>query len=99
MLFWGWGRKSLQRQVSPETTVVRSYRYLHLMFFFTVTWGYDYAIATLTPVGWATRPAPPLEARAMLNGEDLEPNFWKRDSLVLALAVVVVLLIGSALVR
>ncbi len=51
MLFWGWGRKSLQRQVSPETTVVRSDRYLHLMFSFTVTWGYDYAIATLTPVG------------------------------------------------
>ena len=47
MLFWGWGRRSLQRQVSADTAVLRSYRYVHLMFLFTVTWGYDYALATV----------------------------------------------------
>ena len=95
MLFWGWGRRSLQRQVSPETAVVRRYRYVHLMFLFTVTWGYDYAIASLTPQGWATRPAPQLEARALLGGQDLEPSPWKRYSLLGAVAVIAVVVVAG----
>ena len=39
MLIWGWGRRSLRRQVSPEQSVVLLYRYLHLMFAFTADLG------------------------------------------------------------
>ena len=79
--------------------MVRSYRYLHLMFLFTVTWGHEYAVSTLTPQGWATRPVPALEARAILDGQDLEPSFCKRYSLVLGLAVVFVLVVGNAVLN
>lgn len=97
MLFWGWGRRSLQRQVSPDTTVLRRYRYVHLMFLFTVTWGYDYALATLTPQGWATRPVSATEARGLLGGQDLEPGWWKRWSLVVGLAVLFLVVLLPAL--
>jgi hypothetical protein len=58
MLFWGWGRRSLRRQVSPEQAVVLFYRYLHLMFAFTATWGYSYGLATATDQGIAVRAIP-----------------------------------------
>ena len=38
MLFWGWGRKNMTRQISPQQAVLLTYRYLHLMFVFTTTW-------------------------------------------------------------
>lgn len=91
MLFWGWGRGSVRRQVSHDTAVLRTYRYVSLMFVFSVTWGHDYALATLTPHGWATRPVSATEARGLLGGQDLEPSWWRRWSLVVGLAAVALL--------
>ncbi|GAA1903523.1 hypothetical protein [Lapillicoccus jejuensis] len=91
MLFWGWGRGSVHRQVSPDTTVLRTYRYVSLMVVFTVTWGYEYALSTLTPHGWATRPVSAVEARGLLGGQDLQPHWWRRWSLVVGLGAVALL--------
>jgi hypothetical protein len=89
-MFWGWGRKSIMRQLDANTAVQRSYRYLHLMFLFTVAWGYDYSIATLTPQGWAQRPLARQDAVQILGGQDLEPGVWQRFSLVIGLAALLV---------
>ena len=96
MLFWGWGRKNMTRQISPQQAVLLTYRYLHLMFVFTTTWGYSYAVATATDQGWATRVISDAEALQMLGGEELRPNPWKRFSIFLLLgAVLPVVVIGA----
>lgn len=96
MFFWGWGRKSLRRQVSPEQAVVLLYRYLHLMFLFTTTWGYSYALATATDQGVATRAISDAEARQLLGGQDLRPGLWKRFSIFLLLGAVLLFVISGA---
>ena len=97
MLFWGWGGKSMNRQVSSNQAVVLMYRYLHLMFLFTATWGYRYALATATDAGWATRPITDAEAHQLLGGEELRPGMWKRYSICLLLAAVVLVVVIAAL--
>jgi hypothetical protein len=66
MLFWGWGGGSVHRQLSPNQAVVLAYRYFHLMFFLTTTFGYRYQLATLSEHGWAHRPIMAEEARILL---------------------------------
>lgn len=98
MLFiWGWGRRSLRRQVSAEQAVVLIYRYLHLMFVFTTTWGYSYALATVTDQGVATRAISDHEARQLLGGEDLRPSLWKRFSIFLVLGAALLFVLAGAL--
>ena len=97
MLFiWGWGRKTLRRQVSPEQAVVLIYRYLHLMFLFTTTWGYRYAVATATDQGVATRQISDHEARQLLGGQDLRPSLWKRFSIFVLLGVILLFVLVNA---
>ena len=97
MLFiWGWGRKTLRRQVSPEQAVVLIYRYLHLMFLFTTTWGYRYAVATATDQGIATRQISEAEARQLLGGGDLRPSLWKRFSIFVLLGAILLFVIVNA---
>jgi hypothetical protein len=96
MLFWGWGRKNITRQISPQQAVLLTYRYLHLMFVFTTTWGYTYAVATATEQGWATRAASDAEALQLLGGDELRPSVWKRFSIFVLLgAVLVAVVIGA----
>ncbi|MFD1716221.1 hypothetical protein [Georgenia deserti] len=89
MIFWGWGSRSLNRQVSPQHVVIRTYRYFALMFIFSVAFKYRYELATATPQGWATRPVSDEEALQALGGEHLMPNLWRRFSLWLLLAGIV----------
>jgi hypothetical protein len=97
MLFWGWGGKRMNRQVSPNQAVVLMYRYLHLMFLFTATWGYKYALATATDQGWATRPITDAEAQQLLGGVELRPGAWKRFSIFVLLGTVVLIVVVGAL--
>ena len=97
MLFWGWGGKSINRQVSPNQAVVLMHRYLHLMFLFTTTWGYRYALATATEQGWATRPISDAEARGLLGGEELRPSPWKRFSIFLPLGILLLVVVAAVL--
>ncbi|MEP6651452.1 MAG: hypothetical protein ABJA74_16295 [Lapillicoccus sp.] len=97
MLFWGWGGKSMTRQITPEQAVLLTYRYLHLMFVFTTTWGYKYALATATDQGWATRPIPDAEALQLLGGQELRPSAWKRFSVFLLLGIVLLVVVVAAL--
>ena len=97
MLFWGWGGKSITRQLSPERAVLLTYRYLHLMFLFTTTWGYKYALATATEQGWATRGISDAEALQLLGGVELRPSAWKRFSIFLLLGVVLLAVVIVAL--
>ncbi len=96
MLFWGWGGKNITRQVSPGQAVLLTYRYLHLMFLFTTTWGYKYAVATATDQGWATRAVSDAEALQLLGGEELRPSLWKRFSIFLLLGVVLLVVVVAA---
>ena len=96
MLFWGWGGKSINRQVSPGQAVVLSYRYFHLMFVFTAAFRYRYLLATATEQGWATRPVTEPEALAMLDGQELRPSMWQRYSIWLVPLVIALILAISA---
>ena len=97
MLFWSWGRRSLNHQVSPEHVVVRTYGYFALMFVFSLAFGYRYELATATPQGWLTRPLADEQAQQMLGGEHLMPNLWRRFSLLLLPVGIAAGVIGSAL--
>ena len=96
MLFWGWGGKNITRQVSHQQAVLLTYRYLHLMFIFTTTWGYKYAVATATEQGWATRAVTDAEALQLLGGVELRPSLWKRFSIFLLLGgILLIVAIGA----
>ncbi|MGN6161967.1 MAG: hypothetical protein ACTHOG_09735 [Marmoricola sp.] len=96
---WGWGRRALTRQLDATSAVIRSYRYAHLFFIFTLAWGGEYFLATHTDAGWARRPIAKDEALHLLGGTPLQPNLWKRFSLVLAVALVAGIGISSAVAR
>ena len=97
MLFWGWGGKNITRQISHQQAVLLTYRYLHLMFLFTTTWGYRYAVATATEQGWATRNVTDEEALQLLGGVELRPSPWKRFSIFLLLGIVFLAVVIAAL--
>lgn len=99
MVFWGWGRKSINTKVSPEQAVVLAYRYFHLMFVFSVAFGYSYAVASWTPQGWATRPVTEQEARHLLGGEQLRPHPWWRFSLPAAIVAIALVGVITRLVK
>ena len=95
MIFWGWGRKSISRQLDANTAVTRIYHYLHLFFIFSVAWGGQYVLATATEAGWAQRPISKEEAQQLLGGEDLQPPLWRRFGLPVAVAVVLLIAVFS----
>jgi hypothetical protein len=97
MLFWGWGAKNITRQVSHQQVVLLTYRYLHLMFLFTTSWGYRYSVATATDQGWATRGVTDEEALQLLGGVELRPSLWKRFSIFLLLGIVFLAVVIAAL--
>jgi hypothetical protein len=97
VLFWGWGRKSLNRQLAQNQALVLTYRYFHLMFIFRAAFGYRYQLATATEQGWAMRPIESPEAEALLAGEELRPTMWARYSIFLLFVVIVVVIAASAL--
>lgn len=87
MIFWGWGRKTVVRSLDAHTAVIRIYRYLHVFFIFSVAWGGQYVLSTLTDSGWAQRPISKEEAMSLLGGEDLQPPMWRRFGLPVAVLV------------
>lgn len=99
MIFWGWGRRSITKQLDASNAVIRTYRYAHIFFLFTLTWGGAYSLATLTEAGWAQRPIAKEDAKQLLGGQDLQPNLWKRFSLPLAAVVVLVIAVSASVAR
>lgn len=99
MLFWGWGRRTLTRQLDETNAIIRTYRYAHIFFLFTLAWGGEYSLATRTDVGWARRPIAKEDAVRLLGGKPLQPTLWRRFSLILAAVVVAVVGISSAVAR
>ncbi|MFC7403474.1 hypothetical protein [Georgenia alba] len=96
MIFFGWGGKSLSKQVSPQHVVVRTYRYFHLMFLFRVAFKYSYQLATAGPQGWMHRPMSDEEALQALGGEHLSPNWWQRFSIwILPVGIAVAIALGN----
>ncbi|WP_131725102.1 hypothetical protein [Mycobacteroides immunogenum] len=87
MLFWGWGGRSNQLELSPTQMLTFAYRYFHLFFVFTVTFGGNYLIHTLTEHGWAAAPIAKEQAEEILAGRSLQPNPWRRFSLYGLIAV------------
>lgn len=99
MLFWGWGRKHVERKVSDTQTVVLNYRYFSVMFLFTAAFGYKFLLATLTDHGWATAQLSRSDADLMLNGQPLQPTLWARFSLLAGIIVVALVILVSSLLH
>lgn len=95
MIFFGWGRKSLSRQVSPQQALILSYGYFHLFWLFRISYGFRYAVATATEAGWATRPMSAEEAAATGADREIVLSWWWRWGLLVALGVVVVVTVSS----
>jgi hypothetical protein len=89
MILWGWGRKTVSRALDASTRVTRIYRYVHLFFIFSVAWGGQYVLSTLTEAGWAQRAITKEEAKSLMGGEELQPPMWRRFGLPAAAVVVV----------
>lgn len=85
MIFFGWGRKNVSRQVSPTQALVLSYGYVHLFWLFQVAFGYRYALATATEHGWATRPMSPEEVAASGADREVTVGWWWRWGLLVLL--------------
>ncbi len=90
MIFFGWGRKNVTRQVSPEQALILSYGYFHLFWLFRISYGFRYAVATATEAGWATRPMSIEEARATGADQAVTISWWWRWGLLVGLGVLVV---------
>lgn len=93
IFFWGFGRRSITKQIGEGNAVRRIYRYFHLFFVFRASWGGQYVLLTNTEAGWAQRAITNQEAEQLLGGHKLEPDLWNRFSLYAAVAVVVVILL------
>ncbi|GAB2969059.1 hypothetical protein [Nocardioides montaniterrae] len=98
MIFYGWGRKSITKQIDAGTAVVRMYRYAHLFWVLSFTWGGSYQLATATESGWAHRAITAEQAAEVLGGHQLEPNLWKRFSLPVVIGLLVLLSLVARLV-
>jgi hypothetical protein len=95
MIFWGWGRKTISRALDANTAVIRVYRYVHVFFIFSVAWGGQYLLSTLTESGWAQRPVSKGEAMSLMGGEELQPPLWRRFGLPAAAGVLMLFAVFS----
>ncbi|TDZ42376.1 hypothetical protein [Mycobacteroides franklinii] len=97
MLFWGWGGRSKQLELSPTQVLSFAYRYFHLFFVFSVTFSGSYSLLTLTEHGWAAAPIAQEQADEILAGRSLQPNPWRRFSLYGFLIVIALFVLVSKL--
>jgi hypothetical protein len=88
VIFFGWGRKNVSRQVSEAQAVVLSYGYFHLFWLFRIAFGFRYQLAT--EHGWATRPLSPEEVATSGVDRELTVGWWWRRGLLVALGVLAV---------
>lgn len=93
MLFFGWGRKSTQRQLSHSQVISMSWSSFHLFFLFALGWGKRYTLATLTEQGWAQREITETDAQQLL-GFDLDIPLWNRFGLLITAAFLIVVIGG-----
>ena len=91
MIFFGWGRNNKTQQVSDEQALVLGYSYFHLFWLFRISFGLQYSLATLTDVGWATRPLSREEATARGAQAALSLHWWWRFGLLVGIAAIVVI--------
>jgi hypothetical protein len=90
VIFFGWGRKNVSRQVGDAQAVVLSYGYFHLFWLFRVAFGFRYQLATATEHGWATRPLSSEEVAASGVDREITVGWWWRWGLLVALGVLAV---------
>jgi hypothetical protein len=103
VIFFGWGRKNVSRQVSPTQALVLSYGYFHLFWLFRVAFGFRYALASATEQGWATRPLSAEEVAETGADREVTVGWWWRWGLLIGLgalaAVIAVSVLTSSLTR
>ena len=88
-MFFGGGRKNKNKPISADKSVVLNYRYAHIMFVFTLAFGFKYIIATRSSDGWHYKNAPKDEIIRLYGVTALpELNFWQRFSLPAAFVVI-----------
>ncbi len=98
MIFFGWGRKNVSRQVSENQALILSYGYFHVFWLFRVAYGLRYAVATLTEAGWATRPMSAEEAAATGADQAVTLSWWTRWGLLVALGALALFIVVSVTV-
>jgi hypothetical protein len=96
-MFFGWGKKNISKALPNKQVVILNYRYFNLMFIFSLAFGYKYSIATPSDKGWHYKDITAEEAQRLMAGEVLQPNWWIRYSLFIALAGIALTIVTGVL--
>lgn len=97
ILFFGWGRNAKRHQLSPQQVLLLRYTYVHVLWAFRISVPQGYAVASLTPQGWATQPVSNDEARYYGFTERLTLHWWWRWGLVVPVALLAIMMATSAI--
>lgn len=97
MIFFGWGGRSMTRELDPGHVLVLAYGYFHLFWLFRISWPTGYALATATEAGWATRPLSADEAASLDASSQLSLHWWWRWGLLVVLVGLAVMIMTSML--
>lgn len=88
-MFFGGGRKNKNKPISADKSVVLNYRSAHIMFLFTVAFGFRYIVATRSKDGWHYKNVSKDEIIRAYGATALpELSFWQRFSLPAAFAAI-----------
>ena len=94
MIFFGWGTKSNQKDLSPTQAMVVSASYVHLFWLLTVTFKEKYRFAQFVPdTGWAVRDVSVEEAVELSDGEPPQIHWWWRFSGLVILGLIALVVV------
>jgi len=99
VIIFGFGRRSREHVIDDAQRILLSYRYVHILWLFSIAFGSRYSLATLTDAGWATKSISEDEAAALAGGRAPQPAFWAQWSLTIALGVVAMIVLIAAIVH
>jgi len=92
MIFYGWGSKDMSLPFGDGTTLVLDYRYFHIMWVLSISFGFRYSWFFATPSGPMRRPLTPEEVIQFDVRNRLHPAWWWRYGLWVFLGAVVLFL-------
>lgn len=98
-MFFGWGKRNKTKTLPNNTVLILTYRHFNLFFFFSITFDYQYSLATPSGQGIHYQPLTKEAAQKLLPaGEDLLPHIWWRYSLLLLVIAVTILIFSTVII-
>ncbi len=91
MLFFGWGKRSVKRQIDAANVLLCTYGYFSIMFLFMVTFSYQYRLAVFSNGAWTYRELTKEEAMSLNGGTELKPHWWWQFGLLIGLVAIIIL--------